>query len=225
MMRKSRESHKRNFFAGSALFTIAVAFAAPSFAQANDPPPAASDAAPDEGSHEIVVTGSRIDRAGFEAPTPTTVVGEADLRQGGRTNVAAVLGDLPQFRYSSNPAINTGNINTGSEGSDLRGLGSARTLLLLNNHRFVGGGDLNSIPFSVVERVEVVTGGASAAWGSGAVAGVVNLILDDDYNGFRAVGADRALHPRRRRPIYARGQRRHRFRRRARQYPPRRGIL
>lgn len=182
MNKNTGRAARRGPFAASAMVAVGCALTAQADAQEHESR-AASQVAAGEPLQEIVVTGSRIDRAGFEAPTPTTVVSEADLRQGAKNNVAAVLGDLPQFRYSSNSAINTGNINTGSEAADLRGLGAARTLLLLDNHRFVGGGDLNSIPFSVVERVEVVTGGASAAWGSGAVAGVVNLILDDDYNG------------------------------------------
>lgn len=151
-------------------------------AQTDGPEPRQQEASPPESS-AIVVTGSRIDRAGFQAPTPLTVVGEVELRQAGRTNVGAVLADLPQFRASVNPGSTTTSANSGSFGVDLRGLGVVRTLVLLDKHRFVGDADLNSIPFDLVKRVEVVTGGASAAWGSGAVAGVVNITLDDRYKG------------------------------------------
>jgi iron complex outermembrane receptor protein len=135
-------------------------------------------------SSDIVVTGSRIDRAGFQAPTPLTVIGDVELRQAGRTDVGAVLDDLPEFRASVNPANTTNDNTSGSSGVDLRGLGTVRTLVLLDGHRFVGDADLNSIPFDLVKRVDVVTGGASAAWGSGAVSGVVNISLNDKYQGF-----------------------------------------
>jgi iron complex outermembrane receptor protein len=138
---------------------------------------------------EIVVTGSLIQRAGFEAPTPTTVVGGADLSLGDRPNIAEVLDDLPQFRATSTPATTVGNTNNSASTADLRGLGANRTLTLLNGHRFEGSSDLNTIPQSIVKQVDVVTGGASATWGSGAVSGVVNIILDDKLTGF-SVGAD-----------------------------------
>jgi outer membrane receptor protein involved in Fe transport len=157
--------------------------AGPAFAQST-PERAASDEV-----EEVVVTGSRVDRAGFEAPTPTTVVGDAELRAGNRPNIALVLNDLPQFRTSGTPAQTAGNTNNSVSGADLRSLGAVRTLSLLNGRRFVGASDLNTVPQIIVKRAEIVTGGASAAWGSGAVAGVVNLILDDEFEGGR-VGVD-----------------------------------
>ncbi|MES2453104.1 MAG: TonB-dependent receptor [Pseudomonadota bacterium] len=138
-----------------------------------------------EAPDEIVVTGSRIQRSGFNAPTPTTVVGEAELRQGNRPSIAQVLNDMPQFRGSSTPATTVGNTTSGVSTADLRGLGAVRTLTLLNGHRFTGSNDLNIVPQNLIKRVDVVTGGASAAWGSGAVAGVVNIILDDELKGLR----------------------------------------
>lgn len=137
---------------------------------------------------EVVVTGSRISTAGFDAPTPTTVVGEADLRQAGRTDLAQSLGDVPQFRMSQSAASTNTVVGSGISPADLRGLGSARTLVLINNRRTVGSGDLQTIPYSLVKRIDVVTGGASAAYGSGAVAGVVNIILNDELEGLE-VGA------------------------------------
>jgi iron complex outermembrane receptor protein len=148
-------------------------------------PAMAQDAASTTGN-DIIVTGSRIQRGGFDLPTPTTVVGEEELRLGDRPSIAQALNDIPQFRPSATPATTTGNTNAAASSADLRGLGSGRTLTLLNGHRFTGSNDLNIIPQNIVKRVDIVTGGASAAWGSGAVAGVVNIILDDDLTGWKA---------------------------------------
>lgn len=171
----------RAFRARSAsVLALGVALSWSGFAAAQAP------ATPPEDTtvQEFVVTSSRIDRAGFEAPTPTTVVGAAELREGARPNIAAVLNDLPQFRATFNPGNTAVSANlSGSQSADLRGLGATRTLVLLNGHRFVGDSDLNTVPFDLVERVEVVTGGASAVWGSGAIAGVVNVILNDRLEG------------------------------------------
>lgn len=145
---------------------------------------AAQDGAED-GDSTIVVTGSRIDSKGFDAPTPTTVIGEADLQQGARPSIAEVLNDLPQFRATVSPNSTNANTNSSTSAMDLRGLGATRTLTLLNNRRFSGASDLNSIPQDMVKRVEIVTGGASAAWGSGAIGGVVNLILDGNLSGLK----------------------------------------
>jgi iron complex outermembrane receptor protein len=148
--------------------------------------PAAPEAAPGDTEEVIVVTGTLIDRPGFKAPTPMTVIGDAELRQGGRENVAEVLADIPQFRFSINPSLNQGLNTIGSAGGDLRALGFVRTLYLLNGRRFIGELDLNSIPFAAVKRIDVVTGGASATYGSGAVAGVINTVLNDRLNGVEA---------------------------------------
>ncbi|WP_428684936.1 TonB-dependent receptor plug domain-containing protein [Sphingopyxis sp.] len=159
----------------------AIASQSPAYAQTASESPAVS-AVNDE---DIVVTGSRIQRSGFDAPTPTTVIGEAELSLGNRASIAQVLNDTPQFRATSTPSTTPGNTSSGVSTADMRGLGSVRTLTLLNGHRFAGANDLNIVPQSLVKRIDVVTGGASAAWGSGAVAGVVNIILDDDFSGWR----------------------------------------
>jgi iron complex outermembrane receptor protein len=140
---------------------------------------------------EIVVTGTRIVRDGVTAPTPVTVVSEARLENLGATNIGQVLNSLPAFRATSSPQ--TSNIqprNAGMIQADLRGLGPNRTLVLVNGRRFTpstqeGTVDLNQIPTLLIDRTEVVTGGASAAYGSDAVAGVVNLILKNDLEGVR----------------------------------------
>lgn len=142
--------------------------------------------AADGSVEEIVVTSSRVERQGFEAPTPTTVVGATELRLGARSNIAAVLDDLPEVKATLNPTNTVRSaVQSGAQSVDLRGIGPTRTLVLLNAHRFVGDNDLNSVPFDLVKRVEVVTGGASADWGSGAIAGVVNILLDDQFEGGR----------------------------------------
>jgi len=150
------------------------------------PAPATSET-DDETDNEIVVTGSLIDRPGFKAPTPTTVVGDVELRQASKNNAAEVLADIPQFRFSSNPSSNQGLNSIGTASGDLRALGGNRTLNLVNGHRFVGDSDLNSIPFAAIKRIDVVTGGASATYGSGAVAGVINIVLKDEMNGLELV--------------------------------------
>lgn len=149
------------------------------------------------GDDTIVVTGTRLSRSGFSAPTPTTVIEGDALQKAGETNVADALNDLPAFRAQGTPAA-TGVFlgEVGAQTLDLRGLGGSRTLVLIDGRRVVastargslgktaGGVDFNTIPTSLVSRVEVVTGGASAAYGSDAVAGVVNVLLRDDLNGF-----------------------------------------
>lgn len=141
---------------------------------------------------EVVVTASRIARSGFEAPTPVTVIGSETLERAAVTNVAEYLNELPAIRPSTTPG-NTGisTTNAGTFFMNLRGLGNQRTLVLVNKRRHVpttpeGMVDLNVIPNALIERIEMVTGGASAAWGSDAVAGVVNVIMDEDITGLKS---------------------------------------
>jgi len=146
----------------------------------------------DPAVEEVIVTGSRIQRAeGFEAPTPLTVVSAEEMRKTGDTSVAASLNRIPSFRAQTTPAASIfGAGNAGAYVLDLRFLGANRTLVLVDGRRFVpatrdGTFDAGLIPNALVERVEVVTGGASAAYGSDAVAGVVNMILDKNFTGIR----------------------------------------
>ncbi len=99
-----------------------------------------------ENDEEILVTGSRIARAGFDQPTPTTVIGEGELRLGARPNIQQVLNDLPQIRPTTTPSVSNGNTSTGTAPVDMRGLGSNRTLVPLDGRRFVGEGNLNFHP-------------------------------------------------------------------------------
>jgi outer membrane receptor protein involved in Fe transport len=147
---------------------------------------------------EIVVTSSRAALPGFSASTPTTVVGSEAIERENAPNIAQVLDEIPGFKQTQSPAAN--GVKTGTPGTytaDLRGLGAQRTLVLVDglrvpptapttNTSVVDAVDLNSIPAFMVDRVEVVTGGASAQWGSDAVAGVVNIRLKDKFEGFQA---------------------------------------
>lgn len=161
----------------------------------DDPSPDAQD---DAGSsqQELVVTGSRISIGGYTAPTPLTVISEADLQRDGNLSIADSINSLPSVGISATPSngISAGNFTQGDAGLstlNLRNLGIARTLILFDGQRVVssnilnGGVDLGTIPSHLVKRVEVVTGGASAAYGSDAVAGVVNLILDREFTGLK----------------------------------------
>ena len=151
--------------------------------------PAADGAQADEA---IIVTGSRLARSTFDTPSPVTVLGGADFAQLQITNVGEGVAELPAFRPSNNPATNGfGSFNVGAQIVNLRGLGVTRNLVLVDGRRFApttreGSVDLNFIPSTLVSRVEVVTGGASAAYGSDALAGVVNVILDTELEGFKA---------------------------------------
>lgn len=133
----------------------------------------------------VSVSATRILREGFIAPTPTTTISSADLKLSAATNVAQVLYQMPQIRPSLNLASTTNNSTaSGSYFLDLRGLGPTRTLVLLDGHRLVPGRvDVSMIPQILIEGVDVVTGGASAAWGSDAVAGVVNFRLNHSLVG------------------------------------------
>ena len=135
---------------------------------------------------EVVVTGSRIKRADFTSNAPVATIGSDQIDITGTINTESLLNTMPQMvpgfdRTSNNPGNGTATV-------DLRGLGSSRTLVLVNGTRAnptTQGGtvDINNIPAALIERVEVLTGGASAVYGSDAVAGVVNFILKDDFSG------------------------------------------
>ncbi len=134
----------------------------------------------------VSVSASRIDRPDLVAPTPTLPITAEELKLDTRTNIGAALNDLPQFRATSSPQTTGSNTGAGNAPVDLRGLGISRTLVLQDGRRISSDNDLNTIPSIVVKSVDVVTGGASAAWGSGAVGGVVNITLDHDFVGFKA---------------------------------------
>ena len=144
----------------------------------------------DQSIEEISVTGSRIQRSGMTTPTPVTTIGADELSYMAPTTLMDALEQLPQFIGNTTPStVNTWSGNAGASILNLRGVGSNRTLTLLDGRRIVastrvGTTDVNIFPEGIIQRVETVTGGASAAYGSDAVAGVVNFILDTSYEGF-----------------------------------------
>src|SRR6478736_6355162 len=163
----------------------------PVVGQPVDPVTAAPVPPVEASTGEIIVTGSRVARQGFDAPTPTKVLLSEDLQRRGSTNVGDFLNEIPAFRPSQNNQTATTSFNsTGQVYADLRGLGNIRTLTLIDGRRHVpsaatGQVDLNLIPTILVERLEVVTGGASAAYGSDAISGVVNVILQKKLRGLK----------------------------------------
>jgi iron complex outermembrane recepter protein len=178
---------RMNLLGATAMLAIACASGQ---ASAQGSPPNADQAAP--GDSEILVTGTRLSVTGFTAPTATQVLSAEQLQDRGVSNVADFLNEIPGFRPTQTPQSNTQNArNGGLNFADLRALGSIRTLTMVNSRRFVpsastGQVDLNLIPTGLIKRIDVVTGGASAAYGSDAVAGVVNILLDDKLNGFKS---------------------------------------
>jgi iron complex outermembrane recepter protein len=153
---------------------------------------AAPEAAQTQMVEEVTVTSSRLETSGgFDAPTPTTTIGTEDIVARGLPNIADYLNELPAFLGTGTPTSRSFFTSSlGLNTLDLRGLGNNRTLVLVNGRRHVpttaeGAVDINTIPMAIIQRVEVVTGGASAAWGSDAIAGVVNILLDDQFEGLR----------------------------------------
>src|SRR5216684_386096 len=184
-------------FAGLLLVGVgARAFAA----DATVPAPAV---APTQALEEVVVTGSRIPvPANISATSPTAVVTSQDIQLQGHTDISDIINQLPQniitaandFSNTSSPLTSTGGFST----VDLRGLGPQRTLVLVNGRRLGAGDpstgnqavapDIDQIPVPLIERIDVVTGGASATYGSDAIAGVVNFILKKDFEGIQIDG-------------------------------------
>ncbi|QSX34922.1 TonB-dependent receptor [Shewanella avicenniae] len=137
----------------------------------------------------IEVTGSRIKRTDVETSSPVMVMDATQIKQSGYDRVEDILNQLPQIEAAENSFLANGA--TGTATLDLRGLGSNRTLVLINGRRMQAGSiysqsaDVNQIPASLIKRVEVLTGGAAAVYGADAVAGVVNFVMNDDFEGFQ----------------------------------------
>lgn len=174
--------------AGAAPFVLGLAIAsAPSFAQDT----AAQDAAADEAGSDqpIIVTGSRIARPNLESSSPIAVLTGEQATEFADVTLDTFLNTLPQV----NPAGTTSSNNPGNNGQaniDLRGLGNNRNLVLIDGRRPMASStdqtvDLNTIPQALIKRVEVVTGGAGATYGADAIAGVVNFIMKDDFEGIQ----------------------------------------
>ena len=156
-------------------------------------PQSSANGAPTSGAanavQEVVVTGSRIPQPGLTSVSPLTVVNDQEIKLEGTTNVEDLLNNLPQAVAEQTSQVSNGSSGTAT--ADLRGLGSNRTLVLIDGKRLMPGDpslpspDLNNIPAQLVDRVEVTTGGASAIYGSDAVAGVVNFVMKRDFQGVR----------------------------------------
>lgn len=167
--------------------TLLLGLSAPAVAQTVDPATQAmpDDAAPADGE-TIVVTGSRLGGLQLQQASPIAVVSAQDFALSGQPNVENVLKDLPQLVPSTTGASN--NPGGGVATADLRGLGSTRTLVLVDNRRYVAYDsnqvvDLNTIPAGLIERVDIVSGGRSAVYGSDAISGVINFVMKKDFSG------------------------------------------
>jgi iron complex outermembrane receptor protein len=180
-----RTRARRLAWAGASVLAMSMAVGLASGARAEDQKP---------GDSEVVITGSRLTRSTFTAPTPVTVMNAQDIEKLNLTNVANVVAQLPQnssFFAANN--VGLGNFNVGAQLANLRGLNpffGTRTLTLIDTRRVVqtttgGGVDITLVPSQLVGRVETYTGGASAVYGSDAIAGVVNIILDTNLSGFK----------------------------------------
>ncbi|MFM2045361.1 MAG: Outer rane cobalamin translocator, partial [Pseudomonadota bacterium] len=165
----------------SALLTTAAILLAPMLA-----PGAALAQTPPEGLEEIIVTGTRIRTPGLVANSPISSVGETEFRQSQPVAVEGLVKDLPVAIPAIGPGTNNGS--GGAATVDLRGLGSNRSLVLVDGRRVTpfnlfGSVDTNAIPVALIKRVDLVSGGASAVYGADAITGVVNFILRDDFEG------------------------------------------
>lgn len=176
--------NKNKISQGIALSLLAAAVSAPVFSQE----------VTEQSVERIEVTGSRLLREGAVAPSPVTAISGEQLLKTGRVSLGDALNELPQLA-PSNALANSGGSTIGTAGLnllDLRSMGSERTLVLVNGKRHVStvagsaSVDVNSIPTAWVERVEIITGGASAVYGADAVTGVVNFILKKNVQGFEA---------------------------------------
>jgi outer membrane receptor protein involved in Fe transport len=176
-----------------AVGATAVAGTGIAFAQdATTPAPAAPADQQATNLDRIEVTGSRIRRVDAENASPVVTIDRAAIEKTGKLTIGDLVQELPNIAgAATNPTVNNGG-GTGASTIDLRGLGSQRTLILINGRRVVhqggndGGADVNAIPASAVERIEVLTVGASSVYGSDAVSGVVNFIMRKDFEGMQA---------------------------------------
>ena len=188
--RRSRGTMKTALLTTSLLFAPATVWAQDATVPNSDPPVTGPAAVAPDSNEEIVVTGSRLVRHDLTAPSPTTIVGAEEIKLSGNVNIEKTLNQFPQLGQGNTSSVNNGG-GSGVLAANLRGLGSTRTLTLVNGRRFVpansgGDVDLGTIPDALIQRVDIITGGASAVYGSDAIAGAVNFILKDNFEGFLA---------------------------------------
>lgn len=191
-MKKMRMSRYLSAVALASASMIATATAA----SAQDAPPQNAGEEAEKGQ-AIVVTGSRIRSPNLESTVPITVVTGEELFETSQISVGDILNDLPQLRNTFSQQNSTRFLGTrGLNLLDLRGLGTQRTLVLVNGRRHVAGDilnngvspDINTFPTDLIERVDLVTGGNSSIYGSDAIAGVVNFVLKDKFDGLQLRG-------------------------------------
>src|ERR1700722_698709 len=141
----------------------------------------------------VVVSSTRLQNAGFDAPPPTQGLSSEDLAKSAQPNIFDAVIELPALQGSRGQTYEVGSTSTGLQGLSsfsLRGFSPLRTLTLVDGERIIGANDsgvvdISLMPQSLIQRVDVVTGGASASWGSDAVAGVVNIVTDKKFEGFK----------------------------------------
>ena len=146
--------------------------------------------APDTTLQEVVVTGSRIQSLNIQSISPISSVSAVDIQATGLTRVEDILNNLPMVFAGQNSTVSNGADGTATV--DLRGLGAKRTLVLVDGRRLGPGtgdgrnfSDINQIPTALIERVDILTGGASSVYGADAVAGVVNFVLNTHFQGVK----------------------------------------
>lgn len=197
-MRSHLSARKAGYRLATSFTAIVLASAVPAFAQ--ETPPAETPAADEADAGEtVVITGSRIVRPEFATPNPIQAFDAETIEQSGETNITQFLVDSPALLGSSTSSDNAGSSagaasTIGGNYLDLRNLGTNRTLVLVDGRRHVAGRpdsaavDINSIPLDLIQRVDVLTGGASAVYGADGVSGVVNFIMKRDFEGLRLRG-------------------------------------
>ncbi|MBF7015250.1 TonB-dependent receptor (plasmid) [Novosphingobium resinovorum] len=182
------------FRCAASVLALSIAIPGQAWAQDAKQAPAADTQQQDGASvQDIIVTGSRLKTAGFDAPTPVSVITEVEIQRAAPATISDFVNQMPALSGSRTPRTTRGSISDGLAGGNflnLRNLGLPRTLVLMNGKRvtpatLTGAADVNTLPSPLIKRVDVVTGGASAAWGSDAVAGVVNFVLDKEYEGIK----------------------------------------
>jgi outer membrane receptor protein involved in Fe transport len=188
-------ARRRTILLGSSMLcAVGLTLSAPALAQNAPNAQATTQAATaptdvdTKGTGEIVVTGSRIAREGFNAPTPVSVVNSNDIKLSGNVNIEKTLAEMPQAVASALGSAMSNTVPGGFADVNLRGFGSTRNLVLVNGRRFAIYGpeqvtDLNTIPSTLIERTEIVTGGSSAVYGSDAITGVINFIMRQNFEG------------------------------------------
>ena len=178
---------------GAALLAATGAYAATADATATaDTGANGAVAGPANPQAELVITGSRIPQPNMTSTSPVAVVSDTEVKLEGTTNVETLLNNLPQVFADQGGGVSNGSSGTATV--DLRGLGPVRTLVLVDGTRMPPAdaaepvADLDAIPSALIDRVEVLTGGASSVYGSDALAGVVNFIMKKDFEGIRVDG-------------------------------------